>query len=156
FVPPAPGKEGLSVGAGLAGHWRGLNSLPDAQSRFSYPALGPTFSHSEIKSELDNCKLASTFLPCTDTLVDTVCKALADGALVGWFQQRCEFGHRALGFRSILANPFTPYIDENVNRFLKHREAFHPFVISVPEEAAVDYFHNVGTNARIISSVYEA
>jgi carbamoyltransferase len=62
--------------------------------------------------------------------------------------------HRALGFRSILANPFAPYIDENVNRFLKHRESFHPFVISLPEELADKYFHRVGPNARTIASVY--
>src|SRR5262249_1361970 len=47
-----------------------------------------------------------------------------------------------------------PYIDENINRFLKHRESFHPFVISVPEESASDYFHHVGENARTIASVY--
>jgi carbamoyltransferase len=53
-----------------------------------------------------------------------------------------------------VANPFTRYIDENINRFLKHRERFHPFVISVAEESASDYFEGVGANARTIASVY--
>jgi len=103
---------------------------------------------------LDNCKLVCSFLSGDETLVANTCKALAAGSLVGWFQGRCEFGHRALGFRSILANPFTPFIDENINRFLKHRESFHPFVISVPEEETSEYFQHVGSNARTIASVY--
>ena len=107
----------------------------------------------QIKTELDNCKLVSSFHPGSDALIESTCTALGAGSLVGWFQGRCEFGHRALGFRSILANPFTPYIGENINRFLKHRESFHPFVISVPQESACDYFHRVGPNARAIASV---
>jgi carbamoyltransferase len=152
FVPPAPAMESLSIGAALAR--RSLDSIPPPNSRSLYPALGPEFSDSQIKAELDNCKLVCSFLPCQETLVESTCSALASGSLVGWFQGRCEFGHRALGFRSIVANPFTPYIDENINRFLKHRESFHPFVISVPEEAASEYFHRVGPNARTIASVY--
>src|SRR5262249_29029278 len=89
-----------------------------------------------------------------DSLTDAVARTIVEGGLVGWFQGRCEFGHRALGFRSILANPFTPYVDENINRFLKHRERFHPFVISVPEEEASVYFQDLAENARTIASVY--
>ena len=152
FIPPAPGIESLSIGAALAR--RRLDTLPQTESRFLYPALGPEFSDSQIKADLDNCKLVCSFLSGDETLVASTCKALAAGSLVGWFQGRCEFGHRALGFRSILANPFTPFIDENINRFLKHRESFHPFVISVPEELASEYFQQVGPNARTIASVY--
>jgi carbamoyltransferase len=145
FIPPAPGHESLSIGAALAG-----SRLEGAL----YPAIGPEYSDSEIKEELDNCKLVSTFIPCDEALADRTCAAIAEGGIAGWFQGRCEFGHRALGFRSIFANPFTPYIDENINRFLKHRESFHPFVVSVPEEAASEYFNDVGPNARTIASVY--
>jgi carbamoyltransferase len=145
--------ESLSIGAGLA--QTSLDMRPEPQKRFSYPALGREFSDSEIKAELENCKLICSFLPCNETLVESACKAIAAGSLVGWFQGRCEFGHRALGFRSIVANPFAPYIDENINRFLKHRESFHPFVISLPEEAAGEYFQHVGPNARTIASLYE-
>ena len=152
FVPPAPGSESLSVGAALAR--RRLDTLPQPESRFLYPAVGPEFSDSQIKTELDNCKLVCSFLSGDEDLVANTSTALAAGSLVGWFQGRCEFGHRALGFRSILATPFTPFIDENINRFLKHRESFHPFVISVPEEATSEYFKQVGSNARTIASVY--
>jgi carbamoyltransferase len=152
FVPSAPGIESLSIGAALAS--RSLHTLPEKQARAVFPSIGPEFSDSQIKPELDNCKLVFNFLPGTDSVVESTCKTLSAGGLVGWFQGRCEFGHRALGFRSILANPFTPYIDENINRFLKHREIFHPFVISVPEESASEYFHHVGGNARTIGSVY--
>jgi carbamoyltransferase len=152
YVPPAPGNEILSIGAALA--VTPAARIADPQARFIYPALGAEFSDAQIKSELDNCKLAFSFLPGNEAVIENVSTALAAGSLVGWFQGRCEFGHRALGFRSILANPFTPYVDENINRFLKHRESFHPFVISVPEESAPEYFHRVGCNARTISSVY--
>jgi carbamoyltransferase len=152
FVPAAPGMESLSIGAALARS--SVDRRPEPHSRSSYPALGPEFSDSEIKAELENCKLVSTFLSTDETLVETACNEIVAGSLVGWFQGRCEFGHRSLGFRSIVANPFTPYIDENINRFLKHRESFHPFVISVPEESAGEYFHQVGPNARTIASVY--
>jgi carbamoyltransferase len=152
FVPPAPGIESLSVGAAYAR--RSLETLPLPDSRSLHPALGPEFSDSQIKAELDNCKLVCTFHPGIETILDSTCKSLAAGGLVGWFHGRCEFGHRAIGFRSIVANPFTPYIAENINRFLKHRESFHPFVISVPEETASEYFHQVGANARTIASVY--
>jgi len=152
FVPPAPGKESLSIGAALV-HAR-REARPTTELRFTYPALGPEFLDCQIKSELDNCKLICSFFPGVDALIESTCKTLTEGGLVGWFQGRCEFGHRALGFRSILANPFTPYINENINRFLKHREDFHPFVISVAAEAASEYFEKIGANARTISSVY--
>jgi carbamoyltransferase len=152
FIPPAPGIESLSIGAALSRCAAGTPAPP--KFSFPYPALGPEFSDAQIKAELDNCKLVCSFLPGNDSLIESTCATLATGNIVGWFQGRCEFGHRALGFRSIVANPFTPYIDENINRFLKHRESFHPFVISVPEESASDYFHHVGPNARTIASVY--
>jgi len=151
FIPPAPGNEILSIGAALV---QTRSETSGAESRFTYPALGPEFPDSQIKEELDNCKLVCSFFPGLDALVDSTCKMLAEGGIAGWFQGRCEFGHRALGFRSIVANPFTPYIDENINRFLKHRETFHPFVISVAEESASDYFEGVGANARTIASIY--
>jgi carbamoyltransferase len=89
FVPAAPGMESLSIGAGLAR--TSLNMRPEPESRFLYPALGPEFSDSEIKAEVENCKLICSFLPCNETLVESVCKAIAAGSLVGWFQGRCEF-----------------------------------------------------------------
>src|SRR6185369_6762342 len=150
FVPPAPGNESLSIGAALVHSRR--EARPTGELRFTYPTLGPEFSDCQIKLELDNCKLICSFFPGVDALIESICKTLTEGGLVGWFQGRCEFGHRALGFRSILANPFTSYINENINRFLKHRESFHPFVISVPEECASEYFHHVGRNARTIAS----
>jgi len=152
FVPPAPGRESLSLGAALVHVRREASRSP--KSQFVFPLLGPEFSDSQVKTELDNCKLVCSFSPGADALVENTCKTLMDGALVGWFQGRCEFGHRALGFRSILANPFTPYIDENINRFLKQRETYHPFVISVAEESASEYFDQIGPNARTIASVY--
>jgi carbamoyltransferase len=60
--------------------------------------------------------------------------------IVAWCQGRSEFGHRALGNRSLLASPFSEYVVENVNQFIKHREEFHPFALSVPAERASEFF----------------
>lgn len=62
------------------------------------------------------------------------------GKIVGWFQGAAEFGPRALGNRSVLASPWAPYVRENLNDFIKHREWFRPFAISVPEEDCPQYF----------------
>ena len=69
---------------------------------------------------------------------------LADGKILGWFQGRMEIGPRALGNRSILANPTLPYMKDKINAEVKHREAFRPFAPSVPVEAKDKYFDIIG------------
>ena len=72
--------------------------------------------------------------------------------IVAWCQGRSEFGHRALGHRSLLASPFSEYVVENVNQFIKHREGFHPFALSVPAERAADFF-DASPNCRFMASL---
>jgi carbamoyltransferase len=71
---------------------------------------------------------------------------------VAWCQGRSEFGHRALGNRSLLASPFSEYVVENVNQFIKHREGFHPFALSIPAERAGEYF-DASPNCRFLASL---
>jgi carbamoyltransferase len=75
-----------------------------------------------------------------DRLFTRTARLLCENKVVAWFQGRAEFGHRALGNRVILASPFSAYVMENLNRYIKHREGFHPFAVSVPEEDAATWF----------------
>jgi len=135
FVAPNPGNAGLAAGAALAIKRPELPSVREAVS----PFLGPEYSLEEIKAVLDNCKL-SYECRSHDELVAICVDNLLAGRLVGWFQGRMEWGHRALGNRSILANPLSPYVLENLSTFLKQRERHRSYGLSVCEEQASQYF----------------
>jgi carbamoyltransferase len=131
FVPVNPGNGGVAVGAALAvnaGHQQQLS-----------PFLGPSFAPDEIKATLDNCKLHYEWTTDEEAIVCAV-DALRKGRLVGWFEGAMEWGPRALGARSILADPSAPYVLENLNRFLKHREPWRGYGLSGPESAVRQHF----------------
>ena len=138
FVPPAPGNSGTALGAALYVHHH-LQGKPRKQ-----PSLdaywGPAYSRHEIKDVLDSCKAKFSFQVMRDRQTDQAVQLLHSGKIIGWFQGPAEFGPRALGNRSVLASPWAPYVKENLNDFIKHREWFRPFAISVPEEDASRYF----------------
>src|SRR5207253_3636475 len=89
---------------------------------------------------LDNCKARYSLQNTEERKLEAALQLLESGKIVGWFQGAAEFGPRALGNRSILASPWAPYVIENLNDFIKHREWFRPFAISVPEEDCGRYF----------------
>jgi len=121
FVPADPGDTGLAVGAVL--HALGRPPAP-------VPAqLGPSYGAEEVKATLDNCKLTYRW-ESDDRAIQVAVEALMAGRLVGWFDGPMEWGPRALGARSILASPFSPYVLENLNRFLKHREPWRGYAVS--------------------------
>jgi carbamoyltransferase len=103
------------------------------------PFLGPEYEPEAIKQTLDNCKLSYDVLDERE-LVDSTVRALVKGELVGWFQGRMEWAHRALGGRSILASPLSPYVLENLNVFLKHRERHRTYGLSMPVERTAEFF----------------
>jgi carbamoyltransferase len=121
FVPVNPGNAGLAVGTALL--------ASGARPQLVSPFLGPSFDSSEIKSTLDNCKLTYEWVGET-AATERAVEALSRGRLVGWFEGAMEFGPRALGARCILASPFSPYVLENLNRFLKHRQAWRGYALS--------------------------
>ena len=138
FVQPAAGNEGTALGgASLA---RGQKTKHARTGPLSHLYLGPSYSNEDIKKVLDNCKAVYRWLDSDARKIDETVKLLLSGKIVGWFQGAAEFGPRALGNRSILASPWTPYVKENLNDYLKHREPFRPFALSVPEEDAAKYF----------------
>lgn len=150
FVQPAAGNTGTALGAAyLAALRSNGGDRPDVLRDLG---LGPAYEPMAIKAVLDNCKLIYRYLPDEHLLLSETSRLLREHHTVAWHQGRTEFGLRALGNRSILASPFAPYVIENLNQFIKHREDFHPFVLSVPGERAADYF-DATPNCRFAASV---
>jgi carbamoyltransferase len=142
FVPPAPGNSGTALGAALY-----VQHHEQQMPRKSYRSnsyWGPSYSRHEIKDVLDNCKAKFSFQVMRDRQMDQAVQLLLGGKIIGWFQGPAEFGPRALGNRSVLASPWAPYVKENLNDFIKHREWFRPFAVSVPVEDAPRYFECSG------------
>jgi carbamoyltransferase len=138
FVQPAAGNEGTALGA--ASLARGQKTKHARTGPLSHLYLGPCYSNEDIKKVLDNCKAAYRWLDSDAQRTSETVKLLLSGKIVGWFQGAAEFGPRALGNRSMLASPWAPYVKENLNDYVKHREPFRPFALSVPEEDAGKYF----------------
>ncbi|HWY53273.1 MAG TPA: carbamoyltransferase C-terminal domain-containing protein [Terriglobales bacterium] len=138
FVPVAPGNAGTSLGAAYLGWHRTLRKPRAKAVSTSY--WGPKFSSQQTKDVLDNSKSRYALQTTVEKKLDAAVQLLLAGKIVGWFQGSAEFGPRALGNRSVLASPWAPYVKENLNDFIKHREWFRPFAVSVPEEDSARYF----------------
>lgn len=134
IVPPAPDDSGCCIGAVLT-----RMKSPDL-SVVRSPYQGAAYSHAEIQAA---AKEQGIDLPAPlhqeEMLAQTV-GLLSDGKIIAWFQGRSEFGPRALGARSFLADPRRDTIREDINRKIKKRELFRPFAPSVTEEAATQFF----------------
>ena len=142
YVPPHPGRNGTALGAAILA---GGSSLVTARATGS-PYLGPGYSDGQIKEALDNCKLSYDFVQ-GDRLNEAVIHALGRGRLIGWFHGRLEWGPRALGHRSVLANPFAPHVLENLNGFLKRRPLYRSYGVSVPRSQVDTLFDASDTKA---------
>ncbi len=142
WVQPAAGDSGGALGAALtiyhlyADRPRTVANTPDGMMG-SY--LGPEFDDGETQTRLEAAGARYATLP-RDRLIDRTAQALADGKAVGWFQGRMEFGPRALGNRSILADPRDPRMQKKLNLKVKYRESFRPFAPSVLRERVSDWF----------------
>jgi carbamoyltransferase len=136
WVQPAAGDPGTAMGAAALVYYDGA-ARPRSYVMDS-PFLGPEYSDAEIEQTLVTCKVSYEKLS-EDQLVGRTAKLLADGSIVGWFQGRMEWGPRALGSRSILANPTRADMKDLVNKYVKHREDFRPFAPSVLEERVSEF-----------------
>ena len=133
-IPPAPTDSGTAVGAALAVSRRlGDPAGPELKSS----RLGPTFPTADLERALEASGLS--FERCPD-VHERVAELILQGKVVGWFRGRLEFGPRALGGRSILADPRRPDMREILNTRVKYRETFRPFAASVLLEKAKDWF----------------
>ena len=137
FIQPAAGDDGAAMGAAL---WAS-HQLHDAPRRYGAhdTLLGPAFTEAEILAELEQSGLNFTRLD-EDALCTRVAALIAADMVIGWCQGRMEFGPRALGARSILANPRNPEMKDILNARVKFREEFRPFAPAVTEAAGADYF----------------
>jgi carbamoyltransferase len=137
YVQPAAGDSGTALGA--AYHvWNQVLGRPRGFV-MEHAFTGPEFSDEEIRAALDDAGVESERLD-DDALFRAVAERIADGDVVGWFQGRMEFGPRALGHRSIVADPRSESMKDVLNARIKHREPFRPFAPSILAERAGEWY----------------
>ena len=141
WVQPASGDAGGAIGAALGAYHLMLNQprmvKPDDAMKGSY--LGPVYGQHDIEQRLKAAGAVFTVLS-EDGMITETAQALADGKAVGWHQGRMEFGPRALGGRSIIADPRSPSVQKQLNLKVKYRESFRPFAPSVLREHVSEWF----------------
>jgi carbamoyltransferase len=149
YVQPAAGDDGTCIGAALAVYSELGQPLPRIPMGHSY--LGHEFTNDQIEKVLKVYKLPYRRV---ENPSRTAAELLAQNHLVGWFQGRMEFGPRALGNRSILANPKFRENTDRVNEAVKFRESWRPFAPSVLHEKAGDYFDDFYDSPYMILSFW--
>lgn len=135
YVMPAAGDNGTALGAAYYLY----NGILKQDRNFVHdnPYLGTSYSNEEIKAVLDGAKLKYDYV---EDICDRAADLLQSGNIIGWFQGRMEVGPRALGSRSILANPAFPDMKDKINAEVKFREAYRPFAPSAILEAKDEFF----------------
>ena len=144
WIQPAAGDAGGALGAALSAWYLHHNSEREVSSErdaMKGAYLGPEFKDAEIEAELEACGTKFKKLS-DDELIEHVATALADEKSVGWMQGRMEFGPRALGGRSIIADPRSPAMQKQLNLKVKYRESFRPFAPSVLREDVNEWFEH--------------
>lgn len=142
WIQPAAGDAGGALGAALAAEFGyfGAKRNVEPQDSMQGSYLGPEYGASEIERTIRKFGARYTRFAEESQLCAEVAKHIAQGNVVGWMQGRMEWGPRALGNRSILADPRNPQMQKKLNLKIKHREGFRPFAPSVLEEDAKEYF----------------
>jgi len=158
FIQPAAGDAGGALGAAevvyyhLRAKGQGLRAKGNNQRKWTFDSalLGPEYSDSEIKIILDKNKLKYKKLS-EKQLTETTAKLIIDQKVIGWFQGRMEWGPRALGSRSILADARNPENQKRVNLAIKFRESFRPFAPVVMEDKMKPWFDATWTDPYMIT-----
>ena len=143
-IPPSPGDAGSAVGCAqylYYTHLANLRTIDTDQSKVISESVyvGPSYSNEQIQSFLDTNQIKYEKLEKPELLAKTA-KLISEGKIVGWYQGKMEWGPRALGCRSILADPRKAEMKDILNEKIKHREAFRPFAPSILEEHVSEYF----------------
>ncbi|HVU57011.1 MAG TPA: carbamoyltransferase [Puia sp.] len=143
FIQPAAGDAGGALGAALAAYhiYFGGERRYGGGDEMQHAYLGPAFSYEYIVKALQRKKIAALEYEDAGLLVSEVARCLKDKKIVGWFQGRMEFGPRALGNRSILADAADPEMQRKLNLSIKYREGFRPFAPVCRVENARRYFN---------------
>ena len=142
WIPPPAGDAGGALGAALFVHYQLLERerRPSGADTMRGSLLGPRFTNEQIRQFLETERIKHTFIADEQTLLQTTVDAMLDGQVVGWFQDRMEFGPRALGARSIIGDARSEKMQSVMNLRIKYRESFRPFAPSVLIEDAAEYF----------------
>lgn len=143
WIQPAAGDAGGALGAALAAEYiygKSKRAVVGTSDSMQGTYLGPSFSDEDAIEELKLFDAVYKQTKSADDLCTEIAELISSGHVIGWFQGRAEFGPRALGNRSILADPRDPAMHQKLNLKIKHREGFRPFAPSVAEENAAKYF----------------
>jgi len=138
WIQPNASDGGTSMGAALFVHHKILNNTKKNSLQDVY--FGPSYTERQIKYFLDKNKINYSRFDTDKDLLNITTKLIYENSVIGWFQDRMEWGPRALGSRSILANPSNPNAQELLNTKVKHREKFRPFAPVVCHDDASKYF----------------
>ena len=142
-IPPSPGDGGSAVGCAqylYYIHNKNKRTVEQDSERIKNNVyVGPSFSNDVIKSFLEENNIDYEYLQ-REQLLQNTAKLISDGSIVGWYQGKMEWGPRALGNRSILADPRDAKMKDILNEKIKHRESFRPFAPSILEEYVSEYF----------------
>lgn len=141
WIQPASGDAGGAIGAAYSVYHLKLNAIRKVGDGDAMKGayLGPSYTQAQIETGLR--EVGAHFTTVSDEeLIELTAQALADGKAVGWHQGRMEFGPRALGGRSILADPRSPSVQKQLNLKVKYRESFRPFAPSILREDLQDWF----------------
>ena len=139
-IPPSPGDGGSAIGCAQYLYYCHKKIKRKIERDIKNNIfVGPSYSNDEIRSFLDTNKIDYKFLE-TNSLLETTAKLISEGNVVGWYQGKMEWGPRALGNRSILADPRNAKMKDILNEKIKHRESFRPFAPCILEEYAPEYF----------------
>jgi len=138
YIQPAAGDAGGALGTAFYIY----NSLLDKKREFIMDEVfyGPSYSNDEIRRFLDDNKASYEYFEDIEKLTKVVARLITDQKVVGWYQDRMEWGPRALGNRTLIADPRNPEMKDIMNAKVKHREPFRPFAPSVLEDKADEYF----------------
>jgi len=137
FIQPASNDAGTAIGSALMAHYALTGKKPTFKMEHAY--LGPSYSNEYIENVLKSSKVKyETY----DDISGVVGELLAEGKIVGWFDGRLEWGPRALGSRSILADPRDPEMKDKVNECVKQREPWRPFAPTIIDESKEEYLEN--------------
>ena len=146
WIQPAAGDAGGALGAALSSwymYYSNKRTVSKERDAMKGSYLGPEFSNAEIEAALDSCG-AIYYQLSEKKIINKVSEALVNGKAIGWMQGRMEFGPRALGGRSIIADPRSQVMQKQLNLKVKYRESFRPFAPSVLIEDVHEWFeHNI-------------
>lgn len=144
FIQPAAGDDGGAYGVAASVYYQGLGNdrtVPETrQSRMNNTYLGPAYDEQEVRDAISEVDVTVSEFETTETLLRETASLLADKNVVGLYQGRMEWGPRALGNRSILADPRDAEMQDIVNKKIKFREGFRPFAPTILSDYATEFF----------------